>query len=89
MLRIAIRRRLVYSHHGWSHWFEREPVSRPIRELGTMRARLEMSRCEYTFDFTGTHGTGTVLGCNWLLSHPVSLAVWTIAPASQTIPDLV
>ena len=25
-LRIAIGRRLVYSHHGWSHWFERERV---------------------------------------------------------------
>lgn len=25
-LRIAIRRRLVYSHHGWSSWFERERV---------------------------------------------------------------
>ena len=28
MLRIAIGRRLVYSHHGWSHWFERERVIR-------------------------------------------------------------
>jgi len=26
ILRIAIGRRLVYSHHGWSHWFERERV---------------------------------------------------------------
>jgi hypothetical protein len=25
-LRIAIGRRLVYSHHGWSSWFERERV---------------------------------------------------------------
>jgi hypothetical protein len=25
-LRIPIGRRLVYSHHGWSHWFERERV---------------------------------------------------------------
>jgi hypothetical protein len=23
-VRVAIGRRLVYSHHGWSHWFERE-----------------------------------------------------------------
>jgi hypothetical protein len=26
VLRIAIGKRLVYSHHGWSHWFERERV---------------------------------------------------------------
>jgi hypothetical protein len=26
ILRIAIGRRLIYSHHGWSHWFERERV---------------------------------------------------------------
>lgn len=25
-LRIAIGRRLVYSHQGWSHWFERERI---------------------------------------------------------------
>ncbi len=25
-LRVATGRRLVYSHHGWSHWFERERV---------------------------------------------------------------
>lgn len=25
-LRIQLGRRLVYSHHGWSHWFERERV---------------------------------------------------------------
>jgi hypothetical protein len=28
VLRIAIGRRLIYSHHGWSHWFERERVIR-------------------------------------------------------------
>lgn len=26
VIRIAIGKRLVYSHHGWSHWFERERV---------------------------------------------------------------
>jgi hypothetical protein len=26
VFRIALGRRLVYSHHGWSHWFERERV---------------------------------------------------------------
>jgi hypothetical protein len=41
------------------------------------------------FDFTGTHGTGTVLGCNWLFSHPMSKPVWTVGPSKQTIPDLV
>lgn len=25
-LRISLGRRLIYSHHGWSHWFERERV---------------------------------------------------------------
>lgn len=25
-LRIPIGRRIVYNHHGWSHWFERERV---------------------------------------------------------------
>jgi hypothetical protein len=46
-LRIAIGRRLVYSHHGWSHWFERERVIafaagkvRREREVDT-RAMLE------------------------------------------------
>jgi len=28
VLRIAIGRRLIYSHDGWSHWFERERVIR-------------------------------------------------------------
>ncbi|HLK80337.1 MAG TPA: hypothetical protein VKT99_02410 [Xanthobacteraceae bacterium] len=28
VLRIAVGRRLIYSHHGWSHWFERERVIR-------------------------------------------------------------
>src|SRR3954469_16405067 len=28
VVRIALGRRLVYSHHGWSHWFERERVIR-------------------------------------------------------------
>jgi hypothetical protein len=47
VLRIAIGRRLVYSHHGWSHWFERERVIRVVageivrdREVDT-RAILE------------------------------------------------
>lgn len=26
VLRISLGRRLIYSHHGWSHWFERERV---------------------------------------------------------------
>ena len=25
-----------------------------------------------TADFSGTHGTGTLIGWNWLLSHPMS-----------------
>jgi len=28
VLRVSIGKRLVYSHHGWSHWFERERVIR-------------------------------------------------------------
>jgi hypothetical protein len=47
ILRIAIGRRLIYSHHGWSHWFERERVIRVVageivrdREVDT-RAILE------------------------------------------------
>ena len=28
VLRIAIGRRLIYSDHGWSRWFERERVIR-------------------------------------------------------------
>lgn len=27
-VRVAIGRRLIYSHHGWSHWHERERVMR-------------------------------------------------------------
>jgi hypothetical protein len=27
-IRIEIGKRLIYSHHGWSHWFERERVIR-------------------------------------------------------------
>jgi hypothetical protein len=30
-LRIPIGRRLIYSHHGWSHWFERERVIAFVR----------------------------------------------------------
>jgi len=26
VIRLAIGRRVIYSHHGWSHWFERERV---------------------------------------------------------------
>lgn len=26
VIRLPIGRRLIYSHHGWSHWFERERV---------------------------------------------------------------
>ena len=26
VIRLATGRRLIYSHHGWSHWFERERV---------------------------------------------------------------
>ncbi|HZT19813.1 MAG TPA: hypothetical protein VFA23_10445 [Dongiaceae bacterium] len=47
IVRIAIGRRLVYSHHGWSSWFERERVIRFVagdvvrdREVDT-RAILE------------------------------------------------
>lgn len=41
------------------------------------------------FHFAGTHATGTAVGLNWLLSSPMSAPIWTVAPASQTIPDLV
>jgi hypothetical protein len=47
VLRIAIGKRIVYSHDGWSHWFERERVIRVAggeivrdREVDT-RAMLE------------------------------------------------
>lgn len=36
------------------------------------------------FDFTGTHGTGTVVGLNWLLSHSMVKPVW-----QASVPDMV
>lgn len=37
-----------------------------------------------TFDFSGTHGSGTVLGLNWLLSHSQIKPVW-----QASVPDMV
>jgi hypothetical protein len=33
--------------------------------------------------FTGTHGTGTLIECQWVLSHPMSAPWWNTQP-----PDL-
>ncbi len=35
-------------------------------------------------DFSGTHGTGTALGLNWILSHPTQRPAW-----QTSVPDMV